>query len=207
MRTRDGISRGFGFIGFTTDEAAADALKYYDKTYLDTTRLSVEYAQQYGKTTARPWSRLTPGSSAHAHAVRKEAEKERRTEPLKAREAIKLKKQALAAASHSGGEADPRLEEFMYLMQPRSKQALWADGLPTSLGGQAAKEENPAEAAGSESDEEYEDVRGVVAREEDDRGAEETAALDDGVAGDKAVSDSDYLKSRMRADFSDDEEE
>lgn len=39
---RDGASRQFGFIGFRLAEEAADALKYFNRTFIDTSRIVVE---------------------------------------------------------------------------------------------------------------------------------------------------------------------
>lgn len=39
---RDGASRQFGFIGFRSAEEAADALKYFNRTFIDTCRIVVE---------------------------------------------------------------------------------------------------------------------------------------------------------------------
>lgn len=39
---RDGASRQFGFIGFRSAEEAADALKYFNRTFIDTSRIVVE---------------------------------------------------------------------------------------------------------------------------------------------------------------------
>ena len=39
---RDGASRQFGFVGFRSAEEAADALKYFNRTFIDTSRIVVE---------------------------------------------------------------------------------------------------------------------------------------------------------------------
>lgn len=39
---RDGKSRQFAFIGFRTEQEAEDALKYFNKSYLDTCRITCE---------------------------------------------------------------------------------------------------------------------------------------------------------------------
>lgn len=41
---RDGRSRKFGFIGFTSVDAAKEAKMYFDNTYVDTSKISIEYA-------------------------------------------------------------------------------------------------------------------------------------------------------------------
>lgn len=42
MRTKDGKSRQFGFVGFRTEQEAEEALKYFNKSYLDTCRIICE---------------------------------------------------------------------------------------------------------------------------------------------------------------------
>lgn len=39
---RDGKSRQFGFVGFRTEQEAEEALKYFNKSYLDTCRIICE---------------------------------------------------------------------------------------------------------------------------------------------------------------------
>jgi len=45
---RNGKSRFFGFIGYKSDEAAEKAQKYFNNTYIDTSRISVEFASGVG---------------------------------------------------------------------------------------------------------------------------------------------------------------
>lgn len=131
--------------------------------------------------------------------------------------------------------ADPKLREFMQIMQPRSKQAIWTnDDLlpPGSAAAQQAQQQQAGRrpASGEEddeggSDEEYEDLPaaagaaatpsssrggggGSDADEEDDDEEEEgqQRQAEDGVVRDAAVTDLDYLRSRMRASFDDDDD-
>lgn len=39
---RDGKSRQFGFIGFRTEDEAEEAIKYFNRSYLDTCRITCE---------------------------------------------------------------------------------------------------------------------------------------------------------------------
>lgn len=41
VRTKDGKSRQFAFVGFTSEHDAEEALKYYNRTFLDTSRIQV----------------------------------------------------------------------------------------------------------------------------------------------------------------------
>lgn len=46
MYTRSGVFRRFAYLGFVSADEAAAALKYFDKTFIDTSRISVEFAHQ-----------------------------------------------------------------------------------------------------------------------------------------------------------------
>ena len=48
MRRPDGTSRRFGFVGFRTEAEAEAARAYFDRTYMDTSRISVAMAKQIG---------------------------------------------------------------------------------------------------------------------------------------------------------------
>ena len=69
MRTPDGRSRGFAFVGYRTDDEAADAKKYFHRSFLQTSRLDVDLAKPRGDASLeRPWSRYSAGSSAYQKA-------------------------------------------------------------------------------------------------------------------------------------------
>ncbi|KAK2080715.1 hypothetical protein QBZ16_000569 [Prototheca wickerhamii] len=224
VKTRDGKSRCFAFIGYRTVEEAKEALKFFHGTYLDTSRLEVEFAQPFGKTPEhRPWSKYTPGSSAHKsiEEKRKLAE-EGPPEKLTARQAIKLEraqKEAKKAARMAVPDSDdPKLAEFMQLMAPRSQKATWAndDGLDLNArgqGGSAGASGAGAGAGGAAASEAAPDAgkdgkksKKKGKQEEEER--EETPIEKDQVLVDDSVSHLDYLKSRQTvASFSDDEEE
>ncbi|CAM9717640.1 unnamed protein product, partial [Ectocarpus sp. 8 AP-2014] len=77
VRTKDGKSRQFAFVGFTTESDAEEALKYYNQTFLDTSRIQVERAQPKGNAgIARPWSKHSEGSSRAQKLAEAKARKE-----------------------------------------------------------------------------------------------------------------------------------
>ena len=71
LRTADGKSRQMAFIGYKTVAQAQTALAMLHKSYLDTSRLTVEVARQVGEEDpeARPWSKYSKGSSAHQRSL------------------------------------------------------------------------------------------------------------------------------------------
>ncbi|KFM27346.1 Multiple RNA-binding domain-containing protein 1 [Auxenochlorella protothecoides] len=191
VRTRDGKSRCFGFIGYRLLDDAVAAFKYFSRSYMDTFQLEIEYAQQYGRaaTEHRPWSKHTPGSSAHdkAQAAKPDVE----PAPLKAREAIKAAKTKAAAGKKAPEEADPKLAEFLELMAPRSKKATWSNDDAVAAAAGSASAAAVQQAVQGSDDEEYEDLE----------------AEKDRLVVDATVSHLDYLKARRKAAFSDDEDE
>ena len=65
-----GSSRRFGFIGFKSVEDALAAYKYFDNTFIDSSRITVNFAQRVKSAALpRPWSKYTEGSSKHAKVL------------------------------------------------------------------------------------------------------------------------------------------
>ena len=54
------MSRQFGFVGFRTTEEAEHAVKYFNRTFVGTARIAVEFAEKYGSSgLLRPWSKYS----------------------------------------------------------------------------------------------------------------------------------------------------
>jgi multiple RNA-binding domain-containing protein 1 len=45
VNPRDGKSRNFGYIGYKTLKEAKEALRYFDRTFIDTSRIIVKQAK------------------------------------------------------------------------------------------------------------------------------------------------------------------
>ena len=194
MKTKEGKSRCFGFIGFRSAEAASHCRAVSDRSYIDTSRISVEMARRYGdEDLARPWSRYSKGSSAYNKANPDEAADA--GEPAsrkgsdggatsKVGKAAGNKADPLAARVHS----DPKLAEFLQLMAPKSKQKqLWNNDLAAgpaepsrqrttpaggkSATGAAAECEGEEDGEGEEDDDsEYEELPAALSGKETDAG-------------------------------------
>ena len=78
-------SRLFGFVGFKTEDEAVIAKKFFHQSFIDTSRVEVDYAKPQGDALLpRAWSKHSKGSSAYtaihgkgtdaARAAAKEAE-------------------------------------------------------------------------------------------------------------------------------------
>ncbi|RUP46895.1 hypothetical protein BC936DRAFT_146406 [Jimgerdemannia flammicorona] len=133
MKTSQGVSRRFAYIGYRTEKEAKAALKFFNDTYIDTSKIIVEKAKPIGDTSLpRPWSVYSVGSSTYlrSHGIdssqieaERAAIKAKRESEFKAE--IERKQRHLRALYK--GEEDPKLREYLEVMQPRSKSKTWAN--------------------------------------------------------------------------------
>lgn len=167
------------------------------------------------------------GAAASRPRTAREAAKERHAAREEARRAAGL-------AIEEDAQKDPKLAEFLELMRPRAARPIWADGgdaafeQAVAAGGAGGGDGGEGVGGGggegiggggdagvpdaASSDDEYEDLSRASrggARDELDEAALAALAeapLDPLVAA-KDVSDMDYLKSRVKASFSDDNDD
>jgi multiple RNA-binding domain-containing protein 1 len=174
MRTLEGRSRQFGFVGFRSESEADAARTRLNGTYVDSCQVKVESARPVGgDDIPRAWSKYTPGSSLHARAaVNVAVVKERATKGNRRKEGVEghenTAKEAVAVArsgeSAKGGsgndttrtrfkdlQGDAVFEEFREVAAKRSKNPLWADGTAkgTRAESRAAVDDNSKVLAGS----------------------------------------------------------
>jgi multiple RNA-binding domain-containing protein 1 len=58
LKHKDGRFRQFGFVGFEKDESAAEAVKYFNQTFINTSRISVEICAALGdESKPKAWSK------------------------------------------------------------------------------------------------------------------------------------------------------
>ncbi|KAJ1605947.1 Mrd1p like protein [Cryptosporidium canis] len=72
-------SRKFGFVGFYSESDARKALEYFNGTFIDTSRIHVQYAFPPGSSLLpRPWSKYSVGSSQYnkRNNIKEDAEPE-----------------------------------------------------------------------------------------------------------------------------------
>ena len=140
MRTKDGAFRKFAFVGFQDDTQGLKAMNYFNKTFIDSSKMVVELALAFGdKELARPWSKYSTGSSANN-------EKEDDTGNRKKRKKLKS-----TGESEESGE-DEGFKEF--LDAHKKQRTLWGNDetvmTPTNVSSKKKAEPD------SSSDEEYE---------------------------------------------------
>ncbi|GFZ08340.1 nucleotide/nucleic acid binding protein [Actinidia rufa] len=188
LRTKDGKSRQFGFIGYRTEQEAKEALKYFNSSYLDTSRINCEIAHKVGDPNIpRPWSRYSLKQEENLTEVKKVCPKN--GAPASSKGEKKSGKKA-------SGNDDPQLQEFLQVMQPRVKSKLWAnDSLTSPIHEQTEKagyKNTPTKVLGEEKSKH---------RSLGSQAAEKSSNL----AHDEVISDMDYFKSRVKKKWSDSE--
>ncbi|CAL5025497.1 unnamed protein product [Urochloa decumbens] len=209
IRTKDGKSRQFAFIGFRTNEDAEEALKYFNNTYIDTCKITCEVARKIGDPDApRPWSRHS--LKKPEHGIKDKASAEAVDAPLKS---TKVKGTSADVRGSKGSIAnDPKLQEFLEVMQPRSKAKMWANDTTGTLdavatdGVEATKESKrpQKDVPGSESDASSEDS----SDEEMTNDPSSENALEEQQTEskqDKDITDADFFKSKIKKNWSDSE--
>ncbi|KAM1796214.1 hypothetical protein ACFX11_036476 [Malus domestica] len=199
MRTKEGNSRQFAFIGFRTGRKAREAMKYYDRSFLDTCRISCEIARKVGDPEIpRPWSRHSKKKEGEGGGGEEKRKKEERGGGAKSG--------SLEVEDESG---DVKLHEFLEVMQPRAKSKLWAnDAVVAPVAEKIGKSKKESEEkSGAEkigkTKKESEQKSVLVDMEEAEKGAKKNDKRN--VAKDDVVSDMDYFKSRVKTEWSDSE--
>ena len=82
MRTPDGRSRKFAFVGLRTAEEADRVRRYYDRNYIEMSRIDVQFALEKGSGgLERAWSKYSKDSSRHAAQQQSQQQQEEGKEP------------------------------------------------------------------------------------------------------------------------------
>ncbi|KAL6500815.1 hypothetical protein OROGR_027323 [Orobanche gracilis] len=190
MRTKDGKSRQFAFIGFRSDHEAQEAIRYFNRSYLDTSRITCEVAQKLGDANLpRPWSRYskkkdnkdtTPDANKHGRV---------KGQGDKSKDIVDID--------------DPQLQDFLQVMQPRAMSKLWAND--TSI---VSNNSNHQAVSNKDSKGAPDAIHPISV---------ESASLVDGLPNNpepnksreldhhEVISDMDYFKSRVTSEWSDSE--
>ncbi|XP_037672907.1 probable RNA-binding protein 19 [Choloepus didactylus] len=181
--TKDGKFRKFGFIGFKSEEEAQTALNHFNKSFIDTSRITVEFCKSFGDPTKpRAWSKHAQKPSQPTQPSQDSVSKETKKEDKKKKGAGDLEKL----------KEDSEFQEFLSVHQRRTQAATWAnDTLATEPPKGKSKPASDYLNFDSDSGQESEKEEGAG---ED---LEEEEALEPRAAVQKGLSDMDYLKSKM----------
>ena len=218
VKTTGGKSRQFAFVGYRSDVQASDAQKYFNNTFLDTARLSVEFAAKVGDA-------LLQSSSHSKHTLKKLGK-------LKGNEKEKEKDKKREGKSGDNGEPRPdassiKLDlakrDFLEAMKKRTDAKFWSndEGLPletaeatnanakVSKGRGAHTEGSDSDGDDGTSDSDDEDVNEVDAASASRLAKTKGKGKGKGTSVDNGeLSDMDYLRSKVTsAAFSDDDED
>lgn len=194
--TKDGKFRKFGFIGFKSEEEAQAALSHFNRSFIDTSRITVEFCKSFGDPTKpRAWSKHAqkpsqpkqPSQDSSSSDTKKDDKKKKVPSDLE-----KLKK-------------DAEFQEFLSIHQKRTQVATWAnDALDAELPRAKTKASSDYLNFDSGSDSGQESEEELAGEEpEEEQGPQPKAATQ------KELSDMDYLKSKMvqQAEVSSEEED
>ncbi|KAI8074728.1 hypothetical protein BC940DRAFT_249567 [Gongronella butleri] len=140
MRTSDGHSRRFGFIGYRNNQAAEAALKYFHGTFINTSKIVVEKAVPVGsEAIPRPWSKYSKGSSANTRITGES----KAASAFKVEETDAFVEKKAKLLEHinklKADEQDPKLKEYLDVMTSRSKSKTWTNDDLATLTDYAAK--------------------------------------------------------------------
>ncbi|XP_075686282.1 putative RNA-binding protein 19 [Rhinoderma darwinii] len=175
--TKDGKFRKFGFIGFSSEDEAKAALSHFNKSFIDTTRISVEPCKSFGDPDkGKPWSKYSQSKSKD---VVKNTDVMHKTEdgktPKKNSVLEDLKK-------------DSDFKEFLSVHANRSKTATWANDTLAE----------PMEKVKSRSQDDY--LNFDSESEQDSETEDGEKNTDEKLALQSEISDMDYLKSKVVRD-------
>ncbi|KAI9259083.1 hypothetical protein BY458DRAFT_541272 [Sporodiniella umbellata] len=170
VKTPHGVSRRFGFIGYKTEAIAEAAIKYFNNTYINTSRVTVEKAIAYGsESLPRAWSKYTPGSSAHERREDGFKKKKGNQFAVEETEAFKNKNKEKETLINqlNAEENDPKLKEYLKAMMPRSKGKTWGNDDTDPSSNTEKKDETTVQYEGSD-DELYDDIPAKKSNEDEE---------------------------------------
>merc|ERR1712138_1769 len=131
--TKKGVFRKFAFIGYTSDEEASRVLKALNKTFIDTSKISVENCVSLGETPAnRPWSKYSQGSSAFRQHTKEVEDRKKRINELqldgKAKNKEKNNEKINDINSKLGDvKDDAKFQEFLSMHSNKKGKQIWSD--------------------------------------------------------------------------------
>lgn len=131
-KTKDGKFRRFGFVGFKTKEEADDAVKYFNNSFIDTSKIQLELARNLGeKSEIRPWSKYSKGSSAYEKLHNKDEKLPEHPkgssindENFNESKTIRKKKNKPVSEEVNELDDDPEFQEFLQAHESRSTKSL-----------------------------------------------------------------------------------
>lgn len=116
LKYKDGKFRQFGFVGFENEESAQEAVKFYDSTFIGTSKIRVEVCAVLGdESKPKSWSKYAKDSEVFKKKNDNKVEKEEPEVEDEPKPEInkKSKKTAKIEAIIGDHKNDPLFQEFM----------------------------------------------------------------------------------------------
>ncbi|NXV45520.1 RBM19 protein, partial [Uria aalge] len=191
--TKEGKFRKFGFIGYKSEDEAQAALDHFNRSFIDTSRVTVELCKSFGDPSKpKAWSK----HSQKAPTSEKQPEKPVTSAAPAGTKKDKKKKDP--AENLKELEEDKTFQEFLVVHQKRSQAATWANDTLAEEP-KKGKSKPAADYLNFDSDESEE-----LSEEEDgnEPSGDQEETKEKKAATSKDLSDMDYLKSKVVKDSS-----
>ena len=204
MRTPDGRSRQLAFIGYRSPAMAAQALRFFDRNFIRTSRIAVQFALEKGSAAlARPWSKWSSQQSQQQQAAVEE-QKQAGSGADSGQSAGRrgglqsLLSSVLPASSAASLSSDSLFQEYLQVMGGKGQRKVWDNDEAAAAaagGGQQAGQARLTEAE-EKQEAEAERQRLLAALDDDADSEDDSSSAPQPV--NPALSDADYLNSRQQ---------
>uniref|UniRef100_A0A8C4XFY5 RNA binding motif protein 19 n=1 Tax=Erpetoichthys calabaricus TaxID=27687 RepID=A0A8C4XFY5_ERPCA len=173
--TADGKFRKFGFVGFRSEQEAEKALQHFNKSFIDTSRITVEHCKSFGDLTkAKPWSKHSQKPSVGSATVR---------------ESVKPTKKQPSEDKTNELDASTEFQEFVAVHKNRTQAPAWANDNLTTLKTGPTKEAAASDYLNFDSDSEE--------KSDEDEDTQVNADSNSSKAKSTALSDMQYLRTKV----------
>ena len=134
-KKKSGESRRFGFVGFKDEIAAEKAREYFNKSYIKTSKIEVEFAKDIGDTTVpRPWSKFSSKSSQFERNLKEKTERKERIKKLQELKSpgkddkdVNISSKQSQGKSTNFSKNDIGFDEFIKAHQKPSTKKTWTN--------------------------------------------------------------------------------
>lgn len=222
-RTRSGVSRCFCFVGFKSPEIAQACVKALNKTFLGSSRLTVELAREIGDdapTLQRAQSKYTKAKLAARTEINKDIEPSKDSKSLQSVPSSEVVGLSQRAKNLVNEKSRDLLSEYLALSKSRANAPTWADDdamgrgsapdgkLKASSKLKKEKEENTRKGSNSDSDDdEYEEIPSLASKKLATDDFPNTSEQDNLDKPQQQLNDLDYLRSKVKSNFDDEDDD
>ncbi|XP_039628243.1 probable RNA-binding protein 19 [Polypterus senegalus] len=173
--TADGKFRKFGFVGFKSEQEAEKALQHFNKSFIDTSRITVEHCKSFGDLTkAKPWSKHSQKPTVASPTAKKP---------------VKPTKKELPQDKTKELDASTEFQEFVAVHKNRTQAPAWANDNLTTLKMGPTKEAAASDYLNFDSDSEE--------KSDEDEDTQVNTDSNSSTAKSTALSDMQYLRTKV----------